>query len=204
MENKKTRILVASDLHGDSRRARKLADIARKKNVDLVVIAGDITHFDIDSTNMIGPFLEKGKKVLFVPGNHDSPATAEFLAEKYKITNLQFYSFRHGNIGFFGCGGGNIGTNFVSEEEITHYLKRGFEYVKDSEHKIMVTHMHPAGTSIEKTSFRGSESIRKAIKEFQPDLHVCGHIHEAEGFEETVGKTTVLCVGPKGKIIELE
>ncbi len=203
LENKKTRILAVSDLHGDSRRARKLADIAQKRGVDIVVIAGDITHFDIDSTNMIGPFVEKGKKVLFVAGNHDSPATAEFLAEKYDITNLQFYSFTHGNIGFFGCGGGNIGPNIVSEKELAHYLRKGFEYVRDAEKKIMITHLHPAGTAMEK-SFRGSESIRNAIEEFQPDLHVCGHIHEAEGFEDAIGKTRVLCVGPKGKIIEIE
>ena len=203
MTEKKLRILAASDLHGDTRRVRKLADLAYKKNVDLVVIAGDITQFDIDATNMIGPFLSKGKKVLFVPGNHDSPATAEFLSEKYKITNLQFYSFRHEGVGFFGCGGANIGPNELTEKEMMQYLKKGFAGVKDTAKKIMVTHLHPAGTSIERMSFPGGESVRKAIEEFEPDIHICGHIHEAEGVEEIIGKTKVFCIGSKGKIIEI-
>ncbi len=200
---KKLKILAASDLHGDARQSRRLADIAYKKGVDMVVIAGDITHFNMDTTNMIGPFLSKGKGVLFVSGNHDSPATAEFLSEKYKITNLQFYSVKHENAGFFGCGGANIGPNVITEKETAHYLKRGFSYVKDMDKKVMVTHMHPAGTAMEKISFQGSGSIRKAIEEFQPDVHICGHIHEAEGREERIGKTRIFCVGQKGKVIEV-
>lgn len=202
-KTKKTRILAASDLHGDSRKVKKLAELAYKKNVDLVVIAGDITQFDMDTTNMIGPFLSKGKRVLFVPGNHDSPATAEFLSEKYKITNLQFYSYRREGVGFFGCGGANVGPHEITEREMMQYLKKGFSSVRDAEKKIMVTHLHPAGTNIEKISFEGSESIRNAIEEFQPDIHICGHIHEAEGMEENIGKTKVFCVGSKGKIIEI-
>ena len=203
MEGKKLKILAASDLHGDSRKVKKLAELAYKKNVDLVVLAGDITQFDIDATNMIGPFLSKGKRVLFVPGNHDSPATAEFLSEKYKITNLQFYSFKHEGVGFFGCGGANVGPNELTEKEMLQYLKKGFAGVKDAEKKIMVTHLHPAGSNIEKMSFPGGEGIRRAIEEFQPDIHICGHIHEAEGVKETIGRTQVFCVGPKGKIIEV-
>lgn len=201
MTEKKLKILAASDMHGDSRQVKRLADMAEKKNVDLVVLAGDITQFDIDTTNMIGPFLGKGKKVLFVPGNHDSPATTEFLSEKYKITNLQFYSFRHEGVGFFGCGGANIGPHELSESEMMQYLKKGFASVRDAEKKIMITHLHPAGTKIERMSFEGGASVRKAIEEFQPDVHICGHIHEAEGMEERVGKTRVFCVGSKGKII---
>jgi len=203
MTEKKFRILAASDLHGDTRRVKKLADLAYKKNVDLVVIAGDITQFDMDASNMIGPFLKKGKRVLFVAGNHDSPATAEFLSEKYKITNLQFYPTKQEGVGFFGCGGANVGPNMLTEKEFAHYLKSGFSFIKDSEKKIMITHLHPAGTKIEKISFEGSESIRKAIEDFQPDIHICGHIHEAEGIEEHIGKTHVFCVGAKGKIIEV-
>lgn len=200
---KKLKILAASDLHGDTRQVKSLAELAYKKNVDLVVLAGDITQFDMDATNMIGPFVEKGKKVLFVAGNHDSPATAEFLSEKYKITNLQFYTFKQEGVGFFGCGGANIGMNQLTEREFMQYLKKGFAYVKDTEKKVMITHLHPSGTKIERMSFEGSESIRKAIEEFKPDIHICGHIHEAEGMEESIGKTKVFCVGSKGKIIEV-
>ena len=46
-------------------------------------------------------------------------------------------------------------------------------------------------------------AIRKAIEEFQPDVFIAGHIHEAEGLSEKIGKTRVYNVGRKGRIIEL-
>ena len=67
----------------------------------------------------------------------------------------------------------------------------------------MVTHMHPSNSKAEFSGFKGSKSIRKAIDEFQPDLLLCGHIHEAEGIEDKINKTKVLNVGKEGKIIEI-
>ncbi len=197
------KILAASDLHGDERAVKRLAEKAQKYDVDVVVIAGDITVFDNSPENMVGPFLEKGKKVIFVPGNHDSPVTAELISEKYRIANIQRYTVSYKGVGFFGCGGADIGPNRVSERDIGIYLKKGFSSIRNSEKIVMVSHMHPEGGVIEKMSFRGSRSVKKAIEDFQPDIHICGHIHEAEGVEEKIGKTKVFCVGPAGKVIEV-
>jgi Icc-related predicted phosphoesterase len=71
------------------------------------------------------------------------------------------------------------------------------------EKKIMVTHIHAAGTKSELSGFPGNEGIRKAVDKFHPDLLISGHIHELEGVEEKIGKTKVLNVGRKGKIIEI-
>ncbi|MCX8147364.1 MAG: hypothetical protein N3D84_02765 [Candidatus Woesearchaeota archaeon] len=69
----------------------------------------------------------------------------------------------------------------------------------------MVTHVHPAGTKMEKFTkfFQGSEGVKKAIERFKPDIILCSHVHEAEGIEEKIGKTKVINVGKKGKIIEI-
>ena len=67
----------------------------------------------------------------------------------------------------------------------------------------MVTHMHAAGTGAEFSGFPGSTSIRKAIELFKPDVFIGAHIHEAEGIEEKIGKTKVVQVGKRGKIIEI-
>jgi len=77
------------------------------------------------------------------------------------------------------------------------------EKIKDLEKKIMVSHMHAAGTKSEFSGFKGSEALRHAIKEFKPDLFISGHIHEAEGIEEKIGKTKVISVGRRGRIIEI-
>jgi len=53
------------------------------------------------------------------------------------------------------------------------------------------------------TIFPGSTGVRKAITHLKPDIALCSHVHEAEGIEERVGKTRVINVGRRGKIIEI-
>ncbi len=202
----KMRILVASDVHGDVGIMRKLAERAEKEDVDLVIIAGDLTEFDMYGKGMIKPFLERKKEVLFVVGNHDISA-GEVFAQKYRIRNIQFYPVKIKNIGFFGCGTASVGPNFLTEDEIAYYIEKGFEKIKDAEKKVLITHMRPAGSAIEtmvpRLRYSGSEAIREAIEKFRPDINVCGHIHEAEGLDEKIGGTLVVGAGPKGRIIEV-
>ena len=44
----------------------------------------------------------------------------------------------------------------------------------------------------------------KAIEEFQPDLFISGHIHEAEGLSEKIGKTNVVNVGKKARLLRFK
>ena len=204
---KKFKVLAASDIEGDRRAVRALADRAEKENVDLVVLCGDLTQFDMDTQGLIGPFLEKGKQVVFVTGNHDMPAAADFITKKYPVKNLQQYALKIGSVGVFGCGGANIGPNMIDESELYSYLKRGFEYVKDCDTKLMVTHVHPAGGLVDRSFFvhgTGSHAVADALERFRPDVHVCGHMHEFEGLEEYIGTTRVLSVGKHGTVFEIE
>jgi Icc-related predicted phosphoesterase len=200
----KLKILAAGDFHGDTSLAKKLADQAEKENVSLVILNGDIVEED-RIQGIIGPFVQKKQRVLMVPGNHETIATADFLAEMYNITNLHGYAVKYKDVGIFGCGGADVGLTQLTDDEIFDTLKKGFEKVKDSPKKIMVTHIHPADSMMENFSqfVKGSKGLTRAIKEFQPDILICGHVHEAEGIEEKIGKTLVLNVGKKGKIIEI-
>jgi Icc-related predicted phosphoesterase len=211
------RILSAGDLHGDSGLAKKLAEKAKKENVDLVILCGDLTEGDEKTDNLIGPFLKQGKKVVLVPGNHESIATADFLSKVYGIKNLHGYGIKvfdtaHGDknkdkryIGLFGASGVNIGIHQVSDKDTYDMLMKGHHYIEDAEVKIMVSHVHPAGTKIEKFTqfFEGSKALRRAIDKLQPDIMLCSHVHEAEGLEEKIGKTRVINVGSKGKVFEV-
>jgi len=200
MKNKKLKILAAGDIHGDTRTTKILAERAEKEKVDLVILAGDITS-PIETPNLLKPFQEKGKKVLLLPGNHDSFATIDFLAELYGMRNIHGYSIRAGDIGIFGAGGA-IGFD-TNERELFSTLKKGHDALKNTRKKIMITHMHPSKTFSEFSGIQGSNSIRKAIEKFQPDFLIHSHIHEAEGIEEKIGKTTIINVGRKGRILEI-
>ncbi len=199
------KILAAGDIHGDIGLAEKLAEKAKKEHVDLVVLCGDLTMADMSTENIIGPFKKRKEKVLLIPGNHETVATADFLAELYGVKNIHGYSVKYKDVGIFGAGGANIGLFQMDEKELYDLLKKGFDKIKYLKKKIMVTHVHPTGTKMEKftTVFPGSEGIRKAVEKLKPDLLLCSHVHEAEGIEEKIGKTKVINVGKKGKIIEI-
>lgn len=199
------RILAAGDFHGDSSLAIKLAERAEKENADLVILCGDLIEMDRHSDNILKPFTEKNKKVLLIPGNHETIAMADFLADFYGAKNIHGYSVRYKDVGIFGAGGASIGLHQIGEDEIFQLLKEGSNKISYLDKKIMVTHVPPSGTKMEKFSdfVNGSSGVRKAIEEFGPDILLCSHIHEAEGIEEKIGKTLVMNVGRKGKIIDI-
>lgn len=199
------KLLACGDIHGDSRLAEQLAEKAKKENADLVAICGDITYNEQSTDNILGPFVKRGLKVVFVRGNHESAATADFLTMVYGIKNLHGYSLKAGHVGIFGCGGADIGPNPIPESDIFELLKKGHDDLQDIKKKVMITHVHPAQTRMEKFSMfvRGSSAVRKAINDFKPDVVLCSHIHEAEGIEEMIGTTRVINVGRKGKIIDI-
>jgi len=201
---KKTKILAVGDIHGDTGLVKRLAEKAVKENVDLVILAGDLTFAEQSTKNLIGPFVKAKKQILIIPGNHESNATIDFLSEMYPDTkNIHGYSIKKNNLGIFGAGANDVGINMIKDSEIFDLLKKGHEYIKDSEKKIMVTHMHPRGSKAEFSGFLGSKAVRKAVKEFQPNILITAHIHEAAGIEEQIGKTRVINVSRKEKIFEI-
>lgn len=207
-QRKKTKILAIGDIHGDTGLVKKLAEKAKEEDVDLIIMAGDLTFAERSTKNIIGPFIKEGKQVLIIPGNHESLATIDFLAEMYSpnTKNIHGYSFTKGNLGIFGAGHGDIGIHRIREDEIFDLLKTGNERLKKQgvNKTIMVTHLQPSNTIMEKIGgFPGSKGVRKAIEKFKPDVAITAHIHEASGLEEHIGKTRVINVSRKEKIFEI-
>ena len=198
------KILALSDIHGDKGFMREMAEKGAREKVDLVILAGDIVEKDGPSEGMIGPFKEKGLEVAVLPGNHEGMAEINFITERYNAKNLHGYSLKVGDVGIFGCGYGDIGMHQLNEKEFFETLKKAHESIKNAKKKIMVTHVEPSETMISlQMPGWGSTGVRKAIEQFKPDIHICGHIHETHGIEEIIGKTRVINVGKTGKIIEL-
>ena len=197
------KILALSDLHGDAAHAKKMAEEAAKNQVDLVVIAGDIVGEDNNVEGIVGEFRKKGLEVGVIPGNHEGMAEINFLVEKYGAKNLHGYVWKKGDVGIFGCGYGDVGVHQLNDEDFFKTLKKTHDSLAGVKKKIMLTHTQPEGSIIGLGMFPGSKGIRKAIDELQPDLHLCGHIHESAGIEEVIGKTRVVNVGRSGRIFEL-
>ncbi len=200
-KKKKFKILAAGDFHGDNSAAKRLSKKAEKEKVDLIILTGDIIG-TMNTKNLLKPFIENNQKVIFVPGNWETSEEAEFLSKLYNIKNIEKHYVKYKNIGIFGAGSADWQLN-LDEEKTFNKLKKEYKKIKDLERKILVSHLHAANTAAEFSGFPGSTALRKAIKEFQPDLFISGHIHEAEGLKEKIGKTLLINTGKKGTIIEL-
>ena len=200
-KKKKFKILAASDIHGDTDATKKLAAKAKKENVDLVVLAGDLSGF-VETEGILKPFIDNDQKVVFVPGNWDSSVTADVLTKMYGVKNVGKHYVKYGEVGIFGIGSPDWQMN-LNEKKTMKKLEDDFNKIKDLEKKIMVSHLHASDTKAEFSGIEGEEVLRKAIEKFQPDIFLSGHIHEAEGLKDQVGKTKIFSVGEKGKIIEI-
>lgn len=204
MKNDKIKILAIGDIHGDTGLVKKLAEKTKKENIDIIIIAGDITFAEQSIKNLIGPFVNKKRQILIIPGNHESENTVNIMTELYPNTqSIHGKSFTKKNIGIFGAGTADFGIDIIGENSIFGLLKKSHKEIEHLEKKIMVTHMHPKGSKAELFGWQGSNSVTKAIKKFSPDILITAHIHEASGMEEIIGKTKVINVSRKEKIFEI-
>ncbi|MCD6403981.1 MAG: metallophosphoesterase [Nanoarchaeota archaeon] len=199
------RIFGVSDIHGDRGLVERLLE--RAKEADVIVLCGDLTFAEESLEGIIGPFKSLGKPILFVPGNHETLATADFLQQLYApgVYNLHGMGIKIKGVGFFGCGSADIGLFSLTDEEMFETLKQGWEMVKDAEKKVVITHTPPYETKLGELGWvnAGSPGIREFIEEFEPDLCLCGHIHETFGEEDFIGKTRVINVGRTGTMVEI-
>jgi len=193
------RILGITDIHG---RKNFSADILKIiGEVDLLLIAGDITNFGgaDDAAEIIDEFKQLNGKILAVPGNCDTTGVNQKLIDSG--VNLHGETKKINDIVFFGIGGCSR-TPFNTPQEYSESdmekLLEGFQKEKDAAFHIMVTHSPPAKTKVDRTFTGlhvGSNSIRKFIEKYQPDLVLCGHIHEAVGVDK-IEETIIINPGP--------
>ncbi|MEM3091464.1 MAG: metallophosphoesterase [Candidatus Pacearchaeota archaeon] len=201
---RKTKVLAIGDIHGDIDLVERLVERVKKENIDIIILAGDLTFEERSVEGLIGPFVKEKKSVLLIPGNHESGATIEFLAQKYNVKNLHGYGFEKNGIGFFGAGTANIGIHQIGDENIFRLLEKSHDEIKNTQKKVMITHIHPLGSKIDKLlGFQGSKAVRDAIEKFQPDITITAHIHEMGGLQEKIGKTKVINVSRKEVVFEI-
>lgn len=200
------KILAASDIHGDTNLVERLVSKAKRARVDAVVLCGDLTMFGMEVEGLIKPFKAAGLKVLAVPGNHEDTALLDFFSQFYSpnLVNLENYVHSHENIGFFGDSASRLGVSAKDDELIEERLLEKGKMVEGLAKRVMVVHEPPYNTVLDNIGFSaGSLGVRRAIERLQPDLCLCGHMHETFGKEDFIKNTRVINVGRKGVVLEL-
>jgi uncharacterized protein len=185
------RIYAVADIHGREASMERVMATCPIADPDVLVIAGDITGYGNDET-IFQRFDNLSFPVLAIHGNvdHDNLTSVTKLYEN--IRSLHVREEVVTGVSFVGIGGG------LSNPLIENLIHREVSIVKKAaellnEKSVAVTHTPPWG--ILDRGFAslhgGSKSLLALIKEKQPRLLICGHIHEHRG-KAQVGRTTVV------------
>jgi Icc-related predicted phosphoesterase len=197
------RILAMADLHGNVETLSSLQDV----DVDLIAFCGDLQNLGtIDQARPVAEALTGlVPPVLIVPGNMDPKEIVPKLWKAVGLRMIHRGSYRHGDCAFIGFGGmvirdpirlKNPDRYFHTDDDIYESLTRLYGDISDSRHKVVITHQPPRNSRdlIHSGERGGSVGLRRFIEENQPDLLLCGHIHEDSG-EAKIGSTKVINVG---------
>ena len=195
-----TKILAISDIHGEEN--ENLYTYLKNNDIDLVLILGDITDFG--PLEFVGTFIDKVAEcdvdVIAIPGNCDPKGICNAINEVSFCLHNNIIAY--GDAILFGYGGSNE-TPFNTPGEIqdnkiygdVFELLANYDYVYNTEVpkvRILATHAPPYNTEADKLESGdhvGSSGILKSIHEFEPEINLCGHIHEARSLSK-IGKTT--------------
>lgn len=193
------RILAFVDIHGNKTLAKRLVSLS--KQADLLICAGDLTFFGKNLKEILEILEKANKPLLIIPGNHESEDQIKQISKK-----LSFVHFMHNKLyilnqyAFLGYGGGGFEIEDKSLESLIPKIK---EKIKNKVF-ILITHQPPYNTKLDLINRQhvGSKSLLRLIKELNPRLHICGHLHENISKKDRVNKTFIVNPG-FGKLINL-
>lgn len=197
------KILSISDVHGEEN--ENLYKYLKKNDIDLVLVSGDITNFG--PLEFVGEFFNKIAEcdvdIIAIPGNCDPNGICNAINESGAFC-LHKNIIAYGDAILFGYGGSNE-TPFNTPGEIpdnkiygdVYELLAEYDYIyndKVPKVRILLTHAPPYNTKADLTESGdhvGSQGILKSIHEFQPEINLCGHIHEAKSIDKIGNKTII-------------
>ena len=191
-------VLALVDLHWPGNRPLELPSLA---GIDLLLLGGDLTHFKGRGVaeEILRPLCEQ-IEVLAVCGNCDFPEVEDLMEDlgvaidrRARVVEGTTFLGLSGGLPFGGC------PYERTEEEIEEALEQAFtdQGTEASGPTVLLSHQPPRDTlcDLARGHHVGSEAVRGAIERHQPDLVVCGHIHEGVGLD-TIGRSRVVNPGP--------
>lgn len=170
--------------------------------VDVLVVGGDITTFGTpnDAERAVALWGPLAPRLLAVAGNCDSPAIDERLVELGVSIDGRGATVE--GVGFFGASAAPYSPldtpHEVPDEELGRRAEAGLAEVADARVRIFCPHAPPYGTACDRLrsgEHVGSPALRAVVEREQPELALCGHIHEARGMDE-IGSTRIVNPGP--------
>jgi uncharacterized protein len=196
------KLLCLTDLHQSGAMLRRI--MAAAGAADLVLLGGDLTDFGTpeDAEELVRQSQTLGVPVLAVAGNCDSAGIDQRLVELG--VSLHGRGLVHQGVGIHGLSGippWRGGMHQFTEEQLAAALQAGHAEISAASYHVLLAHVPPQGGKLDRTflfQHVGSGALRNFIDAAQPQLVICGHVHEACG-TETLGRTVVVNCGPAAR-----
>jgi uncharacterized protein len=170
--------------------------------VDVLLVGGDITTFGTpdDAAEAIESWRPLAPRIFAVAGNMDSPAIDARLVELG--VSLDGRGVAVGDVGIAGVSAAPLSPlhtpHEIPDEEFARRAAAGLHEVRECRVRILCPHAPPHGTACDRLrsgEHVGSPALRALVERAQPDLVLCGHIHESRG-EDTIGSSRIVNPGP--------
>ncbi len=187
------------DLHEDTSR---VGDIPGIREASGVFISGDLT---------IGGSVKQAERVMravaeYNPflyaqiGNMDRGEVTDYLEEQGWNIHIRSRELVP-DVGLMGVGTSTFtpfGTpSEFPEARIADWLEEAYRSAMRFSRLILVSHTPPLNTDCDRIASGahvGSRAVREFIEEHQPDICLCGHIHESRSMDR-LGRTAVINTG---------
>lgn len=196
------KLLVFSDIHGDRAALEKLM----ATEADYYFAAGDLANFG-RGLDAMGPIMQRhAEKMYVLPGNHESEADIMRFCEQFGFHNfhggiMQIAGYHVAGLGYSNPTPFNTPGEY-SERELRERLNK----FSGLDPLVLICHTPPKNSTLDRAGERqhfGSEAVREFLEREQPRFFFCGHIHEAAGSRETIGRTVCWNVGKRGHLLDL-
>ncbi|WP_424985344.1 metallophosphoesterase family protein [Microbulbifer sp. S227A] len=189
------KILAFSDLHGARNRAASIVEASAA--ADLVIGAGDFCNMRKGLNEAMAMLAGIAAPLVLVPGNAESHDELAAAAPDGAVV-LHGQGAEVAGLRLFGLGYGVPETPF-GEWSCDLSEARAGDMLADCETAdILILHSPPKGIADLTSTGQsvGSDAIHAAIARIQPQLAVCGHIHDSWGRRGSIGTSEVVNLGP--------
>jgi Icc-related predicted phosphoesterase len=176
--------------------------LAAIEPVDVLLVGGDITTFGTPeaAAQAIESWRPLAPRLFAVAGNMDSAAIDARLIE-LGVT-LDGRGVAVGDVGLAGVSAAPFSPlhtpHEIPDEELARRAEAGLREVSECRVRILCPHAPPHGTACDRLrsgEHVGSPALRALVEREQPDLVLCGHIHESRG-EDKIGASRIVNPGP--------
>lgn len=186
-------------------RARAVDLVAASAGADLVIGAGDFCNMRQGLDQAMDLLSGMAAPMLVVPGNAESFVELQAAALE-GTTVLHGTGVEIDGLRFFGLGYGVPVTPFGdwSCDLTEDFAAQMLDGCADAD--VLITHSPPKGVA-DVTSGGvsvGSIAIHAAIERVQPQLALCGHIHDSWGQRGQIGRCEVVNLGPSVTWFEID